>query len=117
MLGSGGLADVVLARGTSGTLVAIKYLAGLCQPLWELRAGHRRTLPLWWTSVLPGTLDSPLIEPILGRLDEFAARWHALQAGGSITLSWPLDARPAGRREASGRAHGGDRCRPAARAL
>ena len=66
---------------------------------------------------MPGTLESPLIERILGRLDEFAARWHALQTGGSITLSWPLDARPAGRREANGRAHGGDRCRPAAGAL
>jgi len=57
-------------------------LAGLCQPLWELRAGHRRTLPLWFSSVMPGTLESPLIERILGRLDEFAARWHALQIGG-----------------------------------
>jgi hypothetical protein len=91
-----------------------EQLAGLCQPLWELRAGHRRTLPLWWTSMMPGTVDSPLIDRILGRLDEFAERWHALQTGGSITLSWP---RPAGRREASGRAHAGDRCRPAAGAL
>jgi len=92
-------------------------LAGLCQPLWELRTGHRRTLPLWWANVMPGTLESPLIERILGRLDEFAARWQALQTGGSITLSWPLDGRPAGRREASDRAHGGDRRRPAAGAL
>ena len=89
-------------------------LAGLCRPLWELRAGHRRTLPLWFSGVIPGTLESPLIDRILGRLEEFAARWQALQIGRSVTLSWPLDARPAGRREASGRAHGGDRCRPAA---
>jgi hypothetical protein len=92
-------------------------LASVCQPLWELRAGHRRTLPLWFSTVQPGTLDSPLIEGILGRLDEFAARWQALQTGGSITLSWPLDARVTRRREASDRAHGGDRRRPAAGAL
>ena len=89
-------------------------LAGICQPLWELRAGHRRTLPLWFSSVRPGTLDSPLIELILGRLEEFAAHWQALQIGGSITLSWPLDGRAARHQEDSDRAHGGDRRRPAA---
>jgi hypothetical protein len=68
-------------------------LAGLCQPLWELRAGHRRELPLWWSSLTPDALElleSPLCERILARLDEFAARWHALPMGRSITLSWPL---------------------------
>ena len=65
-------------------------LAGICQPLWELRAGHRRELPLWSSSVTSDLLESsPLRERILARLDEFAARWHALPVGGSITLSWP----------------------------
>jgi hypothetical protein len=96
-------------------------LASVCQPLWELRAGHRRTPPSWFSSLMPGTLDSPLIERILGRLEEFAVCWQALPAGGSITLSWPLDGRLATRREPSGhahggRAHGGQR-RPAAGAL
>jgi hypothetical protein len=69
-------------------------LAGCCQPLWELRAGHRRELPVWWSSVTPDMLElleSPLCERILARLDEFAARWHALPVGRNITLSWPLD--------------------------
>jgi hypothetical protein len=67
-------------------------LAGICQPLWELRAGHRRELPLWSSSVPSDLLESsPLRERILARLDEFAARWHALPVGGSITLSWPPD--------------------------
>jgi hypothetical protein len=92
-------------------------LAGICQPLWELRAGHRRTLPIWFSSVMPGTLDWPLIERILDRLDEFARRWEALQTGRSITLSWPPDGQPAGRRDARDRAHGGVRRRPAAAAL
>jgi hypothetical protein len=92
-------------------------LAGICQPLWELRAGHRHTLPIWFSNVMPGTLDSPLIGRILDRLEEFAARWQALQAGRSITLLWPVDGRPAGRRDASDRDHGGDRRRPAAGAL
>jgi hypothetical protein len=88
-------------------------LAGLCQVLWELRSGHRHEPPLWFRDVPPDTLQSPLVERILGRLDEFAARWRALQAGGSITLAWPQDGRPV-QREASGRAHGGDRRRKAA---
>jgi len=62
-------------------------LASLCQPLWELRAGHRAQLPDWLTLDSPA---SPLVERILSRLDEFAARWRALPAGGSITLTWPL---------------------------
>jgi len=92
-------------------------LASVCQPLWELRAGHRRALPLWFSRVTPGTLDSPLIDRILGRLEEFAAGWQALPAGGSITLSWPVDGRVARRREASDRTRGGDRRRPAAAVL
>ena len=32
---------------------------------------------------------------LLQKLDDLAARWHALQAGGSLTLEWP---RPEGRR-------------------
>jgi hypothetical protein len=92
-------------------------LASVCQPLWELRAGHRRTPPPWFSSLMPGTLDSPLIERILDRLEEFAVCWQALPAGGSITLSWPLDGRIAPRREPSGHAHGGGQRRPAAGAL
>lgn len=69
-------------------------LASICRPLWELRAGHRRELPLWYSGLTPGSLESsPLRERILARLDEFAARWHALPVGCSITLPWPLDDR------------------------
>jgi hypothetical protein len=66
-------------------------LASVCQVLWELRAGHRSELPPWFDRVPPGDLESALTGRILARLDEFAARWHALPAGDSITLSWPLD--------------------------
>jgi hypothetical protein len=66
-------------------------LASICQPLWELRAGHRRQLPEWFTHVTPGAMEVALAERILARLDEFAACWHALPVGGKITLSWPLD--------------------------
>ena len=78
-------------------------LAGVCQPLWELRAGHRSELPIWFGNVPPDILESPLVERILARLDAFAARWQALPAGGSITLPWPLDERHARRRETSRR--------------
>jgi hypothetical protein len=73
-------------------------LASVCQSLWELRAGHRAEVPLWFGRVPPAALKSPLTERILGRLDEFAARWQALPAGGAITLSWPNVVRAGGER-------------------
>jgi hypothetical protein len=66
-------------------------LAAVCQVLWQLRSGRRHEPPLWLSSVPPEMLKSPLVEGILGRLDEFAARWRALQVGGSVTLAWPQD--------------------------
>lgn len=64
-------------------------LASLCEPLWKLRAGQCSDLPNWFASRASGISESPLVERILVRLDEFAARWHALPVGGSVTLSWP----------------------------
>ncbi len=85
-------------------------LAGVCQPLWELRTGHRREPPIWFGNVPPDVLRSPLVERILARLDEFAARWQALPAGGSITLPWPAGERHARRQETSA-GHRGERRR------
>jgi hypothetical protein len=65
-------------------------LASVCQVLRELRAGHRSELPPWFDRVPPEDLESRLTERILARLDEFAARWHALPVGDSIALTWPL---------------------------
>jgi len=75
-------------------------LASVCQMLWELRAGHRSEPPSWFDRVPPEDLESGLTDRILARLDEFAARWHALPVGHGITLTWPLDnhGRPAGAR-------------------
>ena len=70
-------------------------LASLCSALWEVRAGHRRRLPVWLAEADPEVVGSPLVERILGRLDEFAARWIALPVGGSITLAWKPTSRPA----------------------
>ncbi|MGP9022291.1 hypothetical protein ACT1U9_28305 [Streptomyces sp. BR1] len=67
-------------------------LASVCQPLWELRAGHLAEPPSWFSRVDPAVLKSPVVERILARLDEFAASWHALPTGGSVTLSWPAHA-------------------------
>jgi hypothetical protein len=92
-----GPGNVVASTDDHLHLARSEELAGICQPLWELRAGHRHTPPIWLSNVMPGTLDSPLTERILDRLEEFAARWQALQIDRSITLPWPLDGRPAGR--------------------
>jgi hypothetical protein len=77
-------------------------LASVCQVLWELRAGHRSEPPPWFDRVSPDELASGATQRILARLDEFAARWHALPVGGSITLTWPLPA-SRGRRAAARR--------------
>jgi hypothetical protein len=76
-------------------------LASVCQVLWQLRAGHRSETPPWLDRVPPEDLASGLTDRILARLDEFAARWHALPPGGSVTLSWPLDDHGNRRRAAS----------------
>lgn len=68
--------------GRSETLVSI------CQPLWEMRAGLRLTTPEWFSRLEPDDLSSPLIERIIGQLDEFARRWHALDIDESITIAW-----------------------------
>jgi hypothetical protein len=65
-------------------------LAGVCQVLWEMRAGQRDSPPEWFSQVEPEILGSDLVRRIMDRLDEFAMRWHMLPAGGSITLEWPL---------------------------
>ncbi|MGW2571705.1 hypothetical protein [Streptomyces sp. NPDC001537] len=70
-----------------------EMLASLCEPLWQLRAGRRSSLPDWFSSMEPGIGDAQLVERILARLDDFAAHWHPLPAGGSVTLPWPLHAR------------------------
>jgi len=68
-------------------------LASICPPLWELRTGRRSHLPEWFSSVKASDLASPVVERIIERLDDFAARWSALPEGDSITLSW-LPTRP-----------------------
>ena len=78
-------------------------LASLCQPLWEVRAGRRSALPDWTSRVQPGLVESPLVEGILARLDEFASRWYPLPLNGGVTMTWPLPVRrTAGPQRASG---------------
>jgi hypothetical protein len=62
--------------GELADMSSSETLASLCQPLWEVRVGHRSALPDWPSRVQPDLLESPLVERILARLDEFAGRWH-----------------------------------------
>jgi hypothetical protein len=73
----------------SFTMAHSESLASLCQPMWELRARLRSELPPWTSRVEPDLFASPLMERLAERLREFAARWHVLPVGGSITLVWP----------------------------
>ena len=78
-------------------------LASLCSVLWEIRAGRRRQLPAWLAETDPALVNSLLVERILGRLDEFANRWHALPDAGSITLVWDPERHAERPRSATGR--------------
>ncbi|GHH90796.1 hypothetical protein [Streptomyces capillispiralis] len=59
-------------------------LAGLAVPVWELRRGLRETLPAYVKAdALP-----PVVDRIVARLDTCADRWHALEPGDSLELTW-----------------------------
>jgi hypothetical protein len=105
------------SRGTSrADLARSESLASLCLPLWELRTGHRREAPDRCSPIARDLYDSPVVARILARLDEFAARWHALPVGGGITLTWPPirpgSARSEGRRQRTGTATAAHHGRP-----
>ncbi|MGW0026506.1 hypothetical protein [Rhodococcus sp. NPDC003383] len=59
-------------------------LAGIAVPVWEVRRGFAKTLPAYVTrNEIP-----PVVEQIVGRLDDYADRWHALPVGESLTVTW-----------------------------
>ena len=66
-----------------------ELLASACPPLWELRTGRRTAAPEWFSRLEPQVAAPPLVERIIERLDGFAARWHEVPPGDSITLEWP----------------------------
>ena len=74
---------------------ASEALATVCQALWEARAGLPARAPSP-SDLASRSMDGALVERILGRLDAFAAAWHALPVDGSITVAWPLRAPPPG---------------------
>lgn len=65
-------------------LIRSEELVGMTLPVWEYRRGHARALPP------PMTADAvpPLVERIVGRFDDYADRWHALEVGGTLTMKW-----------------------------
>jgi hypothetical protein len=84
--------------GEHADMATSENLTGVCQVLWEIRAGQRAAPPEWFSRLDAETLESPLVQRILDRLDEFAARWHHLPAYGSITLAWDAATRADPRR-------------------
>ena len=71
-----------------------ELLASACPPLWELRTGRRTEPPEWFSRLEPEVAASPLVDRIIERLHNFAARWHELPPGDGITLEWSLGAEP-----------------------
>ncbi len=104
----------VTTKAEHADMARSEWFASVCPLLWELRTGRRAEsdLPEWFSSGDASALPGPLTERIIERLDDFAARWAALPAGGTITLSWP--GRPSESARRSPRAHGRHREEPVA---
>ncbi|TWH01652.1 hypothetical protein L615_001700000570 [Nocardioides sp. J9] len=65
-------------------------LASLTVAFWEVARGRRTPDPAWPGSIEDSGVDRDLLDRIFARYDEFAARWEALPAGGSVTIPWPF---------------------------
>lgn len=65
-----------------------ELLTSACAPLWELRTGRRAEPPDWFSRLESDVAASPLVERIIDRLDAFAACWHELPPGDSISVEW-----------------------------
>ena len=80
-------------------------LAAACMAAWHAHRGGR-----WeFAEVVEPAPAAEVSDALLAELDELAERWHALQPGGRLTLTWPdrLALRPGG--AARGRRQGRDR--------
>jgi hypothetical protein len=66
-----------------------EQLASTCVPAWQLDRGHRHDRPEWLTNDKVAAINPHLMQRIFSRFDAFAARWHSLGHGGSITIEWP----------------------------
>jgi hypothetical protein len=71
-------------------------VTGACTVLWKLRHGLIRECPEWLRGTVPPGYErhadaawAAQVERVLARLDEAAARWHDLEIGESMVLSWP----------------------------
>jgi hypothetical protein len=60
-------------------------LVGICVAAWRRRA-YGEPLPPW---VSEADTEREGVAACVDRLDELAHRWHALQPGRSLTLTWP----------------------------
>ncbi len=74
----------------SADMARSERLASLSVALWEVARGRRGYDATWPGPVENSDIESGLLERLYARYDDFAARWAALPAGGSITLAWPF---------------------------
>jgi hypothetical protein len=99
-----------------------ELLAGVLEAAWKARRGGRRLPADWHERLTAARVDEAKVELLLPALEDLARRWHALQPGGSMTLTWPRPERrrhPATRaardKRGAPRASGGGAVPPAAR--
>jgi hypothetical protein len=80
-------------------------LTAACMAAWHANRGHR-----WPFAETVGPSDAgDVSDALLAELDEIATRWHSVQVGGRITLTWPTELSPRPGGSAQGRLPSRDR--------
>ena len=72
-----------------------ELLAGVLEGAWEAHGAGRDLTAAQRERTVEAGLDEAKVRALLPLLDDLAERWHALEAGGKLTLEWP---RPEGRK-------------------
>jgi hypothetical protein len=83
--------DRGLRRPTPGQrerMIRSEMIAVVGLAPWQPRAGRLPKPPSWCAGLTPEQLRAPLLARICDRLDRVAPRWHVLQGGSEITLTW-----------------------------
>lgn len=79
--------ETSLRRADPGDMARSERIAGLVDLAWRRRAGA--ATPAWADRTPIPPDDQPLVDRVLGHLDEVAPRWHALPVGGALVFTWP----------------------------
>jgi hypothetical protein len=76
-----------VATGGRPDMIRSEAAVRVCMARWQARAG-RSAGPV--AADHDGVVTAAEADRVVARIDELAARWHALPDGGSLVLEWPV---------------------------